>query len=76
MKGYAVTDRRADTVAPDRTPLRRIGFDDDLWQRLDEAAKKVDPDSNRSVVLRRFARWFVGDIDQVPQRPERDQGER
>jgi hypothetical protein len=56
-------------VAPDRTPLRRIGFDDDLWRRLDEAAKRVDPDSNRSAVLRRFARWFVGDIDEMPQRP-------
>lgn len=63
-----MSDRRADTVA-DRTPLRRIGFDDDLWRRLDEAAKRVDPDSNRSAVLRRFARWFVGDIDEMPQRP-------
>lgn len=66
-----MSDRRADTVAPDRTPLRRVGFDDDLWRRLDEAAKRVDPDSNRSVVLRRFARWFVGDIDEMPQRPKR-----
>jgi hypothetical protein len=75
MRGYAMSDRRADTVAPDRTPLRRVGFDDDLWRRLDEAAKSVDPDSNRSVVLRRFARWFVGDIDEMPRRPEPKRGD-
>jgi hypothetical protein len=46
-------------------------MDDDLWQRLDEAAKKMDPDSNRSVILRKFARWFVGDIDEMPSRPSK-----
>jgi hypothetical protein len=62
--------RRADTVAAEGTPFRRIRMDDDLWQRLEEAAKRADPDANRSVVLRRFARWYVGDIDEMPQRPE------
>lgn len=65
-----MSDRRADTVAPDGTPFRRIRLDDDLWKRLDEAAKRADPDSNRSVILRRFARWYVGDIDEMPTRPE------
>ena len=51
------------------TPFRRIRLDDDLWERLDKAAKAADPDSNRSAVLRKFARWFVGDIDEMPQRP-------
>jgi hypothetical protein len=45
-------------------------MDDDLWERLDQAAKEMDPDSNRSVILRRLARWFVGDIDEMPRRPK------
>ena len=70
MRGYEVTNRKADSMAPEGTPFRRVRMDDDLWQRLEEAAKRADPDSNRSVVLRKFARWFVGDIDEMPQRPE------
>ncbi len=76
-----VTDTRPDTkgdsVAPEGTPFRRIRMDDDLWERLEIAAKRADPDSNRSALLRKFARWYVGDIDQIPQRPEprRDDGQ-
>lgn len=65
-----VADRRADTMPTDATPFRKIRMDADLWQRLEEAAKRADPDANRSVILRRFARWYVGDIDDMPQRPE------
>jgi len=57
-------------MAPEGTPFRRVRMDDDLWERLDEAVKRADPDSNRSVLIRRFARWFVGDIDEMPRRPE------
>lgn len=69
-------DRKADSVTQEGTPFRRIRMDDDLWQRLEEAAKLVDPDANRSAILRRFARWYVGDIDEMPQRPrpKRDGG--
>jgi metal-responsive CopG/Arc/MetJ family transcriptional regulator len=59
-----------DDMAPEGTPFRRIRMDDDLWERLDEAVKRADPDSNRSVIIRRFARWYVGDIDEMPRRPE------
>lgn len=65
-----MADRKADNVPPDGTPFRKIRMDNDLWQRLEEAARRADPDANRSVILRRFARWFVGDIDEMPQRPE------
>lgn len=69
-----VTDTRPDTggvkMPQEGTPFRRVRMDDDLWKRLEEAAKRADPDSNRSVVLRKFARWFVGDIDDAPTRPE------
>lgn len=71
-----VAHRKAHSMAPEGTPFRRIRMDDDLWQRLEETAKRADPDSNRSVIIRRFARWYVGDIDELPQRPEprRDAG--
>jgi len=72
MRGYAVTDTRAvmgAAMPAEGTPFRRIRMDDDLWERLEEAVKRSDPDSNRSAVLRRFARWYVGDIDELPQRP-------
>jgi metal-responsive CopG/Arc/MetJ family transcriptional regulator len=59
-----------DDMAPEGTPFRRIRMDDDLWERLDEAVRRADPDSNRSVIIRRFARWYVGDIDEMPRRPE------
>ncbi len=59
-----------DDMAPEGTPFRRIRMDEDLWQRLDEAVKRADPDSNRSALLRRFARWYVGDIEEMPHRPE------
>jgi hypothetical protein len=68
-----VTHTRPDTgdhVPQEGTPFRRIRLDDDLWERLEIAAKRADPDSNRSAVLRKFARWFVGDIDEMPKRPE------
>lgn len=57
-------------MAPEGTPFRRIRMDDDLWERLDETVKQMDPDDNRSAYLRRFARWAVGDIDEMPRRPE------
>lgn len=75
MRGFDVTDtmpdRRAGKMAQEGTPFRRIRMDDDLWKRLDAAAKTADPDSNRSALLRKFARWYVGDIDEMPQRPPR-----
>jgi hypothetical protein len=45
----------ADDMAAEGTPFRRIRMDDDLWERLDEACKQMDPDDNRSAYLRRFA---------------------
>lgn len=51
------------------TPFRRIRIDDDLWERFDGAVRRADPDSNRSVVMRKFIRWYVGDIGEAPQRP-------
>jgi hypothetical protein len=68
---HTVADKRTDKMAQEGTPFRRIRMDDDLWGRLDEAAKAADPDSNRSALLRKFARWYVGDIDEMPQRPGR-----
>jgi len=57
-------------MPPEGTPFRRIRLDDDLWERLELAARRADPDLNRSALIRRFARWYVGDIDEPPKRPE------
>jgi hypothetical protein len=43
----------------------------DLWRRFAAAVKRKDPESNRSANLRSYMRWFVGDTDEMPQRPER-----
>ena len=59
-------------MAAEGTPFRRIRIDDDLWERFDDAVHRADPDSNRSAVLRRFTRWYVGDIDELPQRPGKE----
>ena len=64
-----MSDRKAEQMTQEGTPFRRIRMDDDLWERLDKAVKTLDPDSNRSAVLRKFARWYVGDIDEMPARP-------
>ena len=69
-----MTDRRADSMAAEATPFRRIRLDDDIWKRFDLAVQQADPDSNRSVILRRFIRWYIGDIEEMPQRPERNAG--
>jgi hypothetical protein len=61
-------------MAAEGTPFRRVRMDDDLWERFGESVIRADPDSNRSAVLRRFARWYVGDIDEMPQRPEPPRG--
>jgi hypothetical protein len=63
-------DRRADSMAAEGTPFRRIRLDNDLWERFDRAVQQADPDSNRSVILRKFIRWYVGDIGDFPQRPD------
>lgn len=52
------------------TPLRRIRFDDDLWSRFAEAVRDVDPELDRSKVLRQFVRWYIGDAAEPPRRPD------
>lgn len=49
--------------------IRRIRISDDLWRRLGEAIRDGDPDANRSSLIRRFVRWYVGDSDDLPRRP-------
>lgn len=50
------------------TTPRRIRIDDDLWSRFGEAVQAVDPDSDRSRVIRRMVRWYLGEAD-LPERP-------
>jgi len=69
-----VAVRKVDSMAQEGTPFKRIRLDNDLWDRFEEAVHRADPDSNRSVVIRKFIRWYVGDIDEMPQRPEPKRG--
>lgn len=70
---------RGSTVRSDVPPIARgrgargmrgVPIEDDLWERLDVAIKRMDPDDTRPKLLRRFARWAVGDIEEMPRRPE------
>lgn len=51
------------------TARQTIRMDEELWKKLDAASKRAD--SDRSDVLRRFAKWYVGEPNaELPQRPE------
>lgn len=67
---YALREPRPSDPAPARE-FRRIRLNDDLWERLGEAAKRADPELDRSKLLRKFTRWYIGDTDDVPERPSR-----
>lgn len=42
-----------------------------LWSDFADAVAEADPDSDRSKTLRGFIRWYTGQTDRLPQRPER-----
>lgn len=52
-----------------RTPLRRFRMSDDLWDRFDAAVRQMVSPGNKSTVIRGFIRWYVGETDELPQRP-------
>ena len=54
-----------------RTPLRRFRMNDDLWTRFDAAVQQMTKPANKSTVIRGFIRWYVGETDELPQRPSR-----
>jgi hypothetical protein len=54
---------------PQGTPVRRIRVDDDLWDRFGTAVETVDPEMDRSKMLRQLIRWYIGDSAEPPQRP-------
>lgn len=57
-------------MTPQQTPVRRIRVDDDLWERFGGAIEQVDPELDRSKVLRQLIRWYVRDTMEPPRRPE------
>lgn len=58
------------------TPIRRVRVPDDLWQRFDDAVRAADPEADRSVVLRQFMRWYVGEPGaKIPDRSARSRKE-
>lgn len=54
-----------------KTPQRVIRVDDELWVAFGQATKRHDPPMDRSAAVRWFMRWFVGEVDNLPERPER-----
>lgn len=50
------------------TTRHTIRMDDELWKRLGEAAERAGTD--RSTLLREFARWWLG--DPAAKLPDRD----
>lgn len=51
------------------TTRQTVRIDALLWQRFGNSAEKADRD--RSALLREFVRWYVGDVDELPERPRR-----
>lgn len=49
--------------------LRNIRIDDDLWERFAQAVAVADPEGDRSKIIRRCIRWYIGDTDDMPPRP-------
>jgi hypothetical protein len=69
------TTDRHDTLQPVTgksgrgTARQTIRMDEDLWNKLGEAASRAGAD--RSDILRRLARWYVREPNtELPQRPE------
>lgn len=55
------------------TARQTIRMDEALWERLGAVAERADTD--RSTVLREFARWYVRDRGaKLPSRPNTDPG--
>lgn len=62
------TDYRIDVPStPRKTPQRTIAIEDELWDPLDPAARKVG--YNRPAVIKQLIRWYLGK-GPLPQRPE------
>lgn len=59
-----------DTVAPDGTPFRRVRMSDDMWEKFREAVERAEPELDRSKVIREFVRWYTGETNDLPRRPD------
>lgn len=62
------------TVPPPGTPFRRVRMDDEMWRRFDEAVRTAEPELDRSKVIREFVRWYIGETNDLPRRPEGPKG--
>lgn len=74
MYGMIITTtsntRRESTMAA--TKARPIVMTEDLWKDFARAVAEVDPETNRSAVVRSFVRWYVGEPGaKLPERPQR-----
>lgn len=67
-------DRKAEKMAQEGTPFRRIRMDDETWREFEQAVERANPALNRSLVIRMFVLWYSGRTDDLPQRPEPKRG--
>lgn len=49
--------------------LRRIKIPQDMWEAFGDAVKDVDPELDRTKVIRQFVRWYIGESTEPPRRP-------
>jgi metal-responsive CopG/Arc/MetJ family transcriptional regulator len=54
----------------DGTPFRRIRMTDDMWEKFQDAVEQAEPELDRSKVIREFIRWYLGETNDLPRRPE------
>lgn len=59
------------TMTGKGTTKRTIRIEPALWSRFGAAAERAGRD--RADLLRDFARYYAGDVDEPPVRPESDQ---
>jgi hypothetical protein len=61
---------QGDPLAAEGTPFRRIRMPDDMWEHFRVAVARGEPELDRSKVLREFIRWYVGETNDLPRRPD------
>lgn len=72
--GFRLASPRPKRSSPPR--YRQLRVSHDLWSPFGDAVRNAEPELDRSKVIREFVRWYVGDTDDLPRRPEPPRGQR
>jgi hypothetical protein len=57
-------------VADTDADMARIRMPGDMWEKFRVAIKLGEPELDRSKVVREFVRWYIGESNDLPRRPE------